>query len=102
MRRGKERPIGDAVMRLAESLAPQTPLARIERAWPKVVGEALAKHSKPVHLNGSQLTVECTGSVYAQELDLQSRGFVNALADELGGGLVERIRFVVSQRGKKP
>ena len=101
MRRGSERLIGDAVMRLADSLAPQTPLSRIERAWPKVVGEALAKHSKPARLSGSQLTVNCSGSVYAQELDLQSAAFVAALADELGGGLVERIRFVVDTGRKE-
>lgn len=95
MRRGRERPIADAVMRLAESLAPQTPLSKVERAWSSVVGEAMAAHSRPAALKGSLLTVECSGSVYAQELDLQSRRVLSKLSDELSGIVVERIRFVV-------
>ena len=101
MRRGRERPIADAVMRLAESLAPQTPLSKVERAWPTVVGHALAAHSKPASLKGSLLTVECSGSVYAQELELQSRRVVAKLSEELSDEVVEKIRFVVADhRGR--
>ena len=98
MRRGRERPIADAVMRLAESLAPQTPLSKVERAWPIVVGTAMAAHSKPASLKGSLLTVECSGSVYAQELELQSRRVITKLSEELAAQVVERIRFVVADQ----
>jgi len=96
MRRGRERHAGDAVQRLADSLAPQTPEALVARAWPKVVGPALAAHSKPVSIKGSTLTVRCGASVYAQELELQSKRILVGLATELSGNLVERIRFVTS------
>ena len=96
MRRGRERHAGDAVTRLADSLAPQTPEALIARAWPKVVGAALAAHSKPVSVKGSTLTVQCGASVYAQELEFQSRRILERLSVELSGILIERIRFVTS------
>ena len=96
MRRGRERHAGDAVQRLADSLAPQTPEALVARAWPKVVGQALAAHSKPVSLKGSTLTVQCGASVYAQELEFQSKRILEGLDSELNGKLVERIRFVTT------
>ena len=101
MRRGRERPIADAVMRLAESLAPQTPLSKVERAWPIVVGAAMAAHSKPASLKGSLLTVECSGSVYAQELELQSRRVITKLSEEIAAQVVERIRFVVADQRRR-
>jgi predicted nucleic acid-binding Zn ribbon protein len=101
MRRGRERPIADAVMRLAESLAPQTPLSKIKRAWPEVVGKPMAAHSKPAQLKGSLLTVECSGSVYAQELELQSRRVLTKLAEELSAQVVEKIRFVVADQRRR-
>jgi predicted nucleic acid-binding Zn ribbon protein len=96
MRRGRERHAGDAVQRLADSLAPQTPEALVARAWSTVVGPALAAHSRPVSVKGSTLTVQCGASVYAQELEFQSKRILEALSRELGGNLIERIRFVTA------
>lgn len=98
MRRGRERHVGGAVQRFVERIAPRDPLTDAIRAWPEAVGEALAAHSAPSSLRDRTLTVECSGSVYAQELELMSRKVLASLSELLGEDSVKRLRFTVAPK----
>ena len=95
MRRGRERHISGAVDRLVEGIAPRDGLSEVTGKWSSVVGEALAAHSTPVSLKAGRLVVECSGSVYSQELQLLSRRVIAGLAEAVGEGVVEDLRFTV-------
>jgi len=98
MRRGRERPLSGAINRLVDSLAPTDPVARVAGAWPDLVGEAMAKHTKPVALTGGELKIECASSVYAQELDLLSRRVIKALSERIPDAPVSSLHCVVAKR----
>jgi predicted nucleic acid-binding Zn ribbon protein len=69
---------------VVEDLAPATTLARVQRVWPAVVGEAIARESEPVAERDGVVTVACGSSVWAQEIELLSRDLVARLNEALG------------------
>lgn len=92
MRRAAPRPVAAALGPLTDRLAPATPLAAVQRAWPAAVGEALAAAATPVGERAGVVTVACTSAVWAQELDLMGERVVAALNDALGRPAVRRLR----------
>jgi len=92
--RRSPRPLGLAIDTLRDELAPATPLARIQRAWPEVVGPAINSEAQPTAERGGVLTVSCSAAVWAQELDLMSPTIVERLNERLEGRIVHRLRCV--------
>lgn len=92
-RRGP-RPLGAALERLADDLAPDTRLAEIQRAWATAVGADIAAEAQPTAERGGVLTVSCSASVWAQELDLMAPQIIGRLTDTLGHPGVTRLRCV--------
>jgi len=91
-RRHAPRPAGSAVQALADALAPQTLLADVQRAWPAVVGELVARHATPTGERDGTLVVTCDAAVWAQELDLMGPELTARLNDALGTPRVRRLR----------
>jgi predicted nucleic acid-binding Zn ribbon protein len=87
-----------ALSLLADELAPQTVLGDIQRAWPRVVGPAIAAQAQPVSERGGVLTVACSASVWAQELDLMSVQIVERLNAALSSGAISRLRCIATGR----
>jgi predicted nucleic acid-binding Zn ribbon protein len=79
-RRRAPRPLATAIGEALERAEPATLLAAVQRAWPAAVGEAIAREASPVAERSGVVTVACSSSAWAQELDL------------LGGRIVEKIR----------
>jgi predicted nucleic acid-binding Zn ribbon protein len=79
-RRRAPRPVAAAIGEALERAEPATLLAAVQRAWPAAVGEAIAREAAPVAERSGVVTVACTSSAWAQELDL------------LGGRILEKIR----------
>jgi predicted nucleic acid-binding Zn ribbon protein len=75
--------------------APDTLLARVQALWPQVAGEAIAAEAAPASEREGTLTVECSGSVWAQELALLAPDLMGSLNASLGGPRVRSLRFVV-------
>jgi len=98
MRRRAPRPVTVAVESLAASVAPATPLARIQRAWPSAVGELVAEHATPLRERAGTLTVYCPESVWAQEVALMAPEYVAAINHELGEAVVREIRTTATPR----
>ena len=91
MRRAAPRPVSFALDAFADSLAPPTVLAAVQRAWPEAAG-AFAEHSQPVSERDGVVVVACRAAVWAQELDLMSERVVERLNEVLGREAVKRLR----------
>lgn len=80
---------------LRESLAPETLLAEVQRVWPAAVGEAIAAEAVPRSERAGTITVACSSSLWAHELDLMAPAILGALNDRVQRGRVSRLRCVV-------
>ena len=98
MRRLGPRPLAVALAEVAPAVAPQTQLARVQTAWPEVVGDALAAAATPVGEREGVVTVSCESAVWAQELELLAGDLLARLNAALGSRDAQplsRLRFVV-------
>ena len=92
MSRIAPRTLGPALGRLSQELAPATPLARIQEAWPQAAGPAIAAACRPAAEHDGLLTVVCEAAVWAQELELMSDELVARLNAATGGDTVRALR----------
>ncbi len=99
MSRRAPRPLANAIGPLQESLAPATLLAQLQRAWPEVAGAAIAREADPVSERGGVVTVACSASGWAQELDLMAPLLIERLNAAVTAGEVRRLRCVTGSRG---
>jgi predicted nucleic acid-binding Zn ribbon protein len=79
---------------LREHWAPETLLAEIQRVWGDAVGPAIAAEAKPTAERAGVLTVSCSASVWAQELDLMAPTILERLNPILRSGRIGRLRCV--------
>jgi predicted nucleic acid-binding Zn ribbon protein len=79
-------------------LAPQTLLADVQRAWPEAVGPSIAAQAQPTAERGGVVTISCSASVWAQELDLMSVAILERLNGALASGTISRLRCVAGAR----
>ena len=80
--------------RIRDDLAPQTLLASVQRAWPDAVGATIAGEATPTSERGGTVTISCSASVWAQELDLMGPAIVERLNRLLRRGEISRLRCV--------
>lgn len=99
MRRLAPRPATFALEAVKTSLAPATTLARVQAAWPAVVGETVAQETEAVSERAGVIMVACRSSVWAQELALMAPDLVErlnvALGEDGGRARVGELRFQV-------
>jgi predicted nucleic acid-binding Zn ribbon protein len=98
-RRRAPRPAASALQAALEQAAPQTSLAAVQAAWEKAVGARIAAAARPVSERGSEVTVACTDSVWAQELDLMQEQLLQRLRDSLGERAPQSLRFRMENSG---
>jgi predicted nucleic acid-binding Zn ribbon protein len=94
--RRSPRPLAAVVEEVQGRLAPETRLAEAQAAWRAAVGDAIADQAQPVSERGGVLTIACSASVWAQELDLMEASIIERLNDALGGSEITRIRCVTT------
>jgi predicted nucleic acid-binding Zn ribbon protein len=92
MSRRAPRPLGGAIDALTAQLAPATPLARVQEAWERAAGPAIAASARPTAEREGVLTLTCEASVWAQELDLMADQLIAALNRELGEQAIRELR----------
>lgn len=88
------RSLGTALDVLVDELAPDTLLAEVQRVWPQAVGEAIAAQARPSSERGGVVTVACSASVWAQELDLMAAQIIERLNSGLDRRAITRLRCV--------
>jgi predicted nucleic acid-binding Zn ribbon protein len=95
MRRRAPTTLSDVLKRAVSQAAPDTVLARVQALWPEVAGAAIAAEATPSAEREGTVTVECSGSVWAQELALLGPDLVGRLNTCLEGASVRSLRFIV-------
>ena len=94
LHRRSPRPVALPLDRIRDDLEPQTLLASVQRAWPEAVGAMIAGEATPTSERGGTVTVSCSASVWAQELDLMGPSIVARLNGLLGQREIARLRCV--------
>jgi predicted nucleic acid-binding Zn ribbon protein len=79
---------------LRDELAPETLLGEVQGVWRDAVGSAIALEASPSHERAGVLTVSCSASVWAQELDLMAPVIIEQLNSRLRRGEITRLRCV--------
>lgn len=92
--RRSPRPLAVALEPVRDRLEPDTLLAEVQRAWRGAVGAEVAAAAQPTAERAGVLTVSCSASVWAQELDLLGPSILERLSHSLGVGRVTRLRCV--------
>jgi predicted nucleic acid-binding Zn ribbon protein len=67
--------------------------ATVFGAWEKVVGPDIAKHSRPVKLDGGVLTVEAESTAWATQLRLLAATLLRSIAGEVGHNVVTKLNI---------
>lgn len=67
-------------------------LAEVQFIWPSTVGDAIAREASPVAERAGIVTVACSGSVWANELDLMAPAIVERLNLGMRRGSVRKLR----------
>jgi predicted nucleic acid-binding Zn ribbon protein len=92
MRRRAPRPLSFAVDGLTATIAPATPLARVQGVWERTAGGAVAQAATPTAERSGILTVTCTAAVWAQELSLMASELIARLNAALGDEVIRELR----------
>ena len=79
MRRRAPRPLAPAVDALARRLRPATTLGAVQGAWERAVGPHVAREARPVAEREGTVTVVCSSSVWAQEVELLGPTLLDAI-----------------------
>jgi predicted nucleic acid-binding Zn ribbon protein len=91
------RKVGEALDRLSRGLGlpPAAATARLVRAWPEVVGEAVAAHTRPRWVRDGVLSLAVDDPVWAAQLRWLEADLLARVAEVTGPGVVERITLHV-------
>ncbi len=92
--RRSPRPLSLALDLARGDWEPATVLAEVQRVWRSVVGEGIADEAVPERERAGVVTVACSASVWAQELDLMGPEIVARLNQALGTEAISRLRCV--------
>jgi predicted nucleic acid-binding Zn ribbon protein len=65
--------------------------ADILRLWPQIVGERIARRTKPVQLQRGRLVIECSEAVWRAELQFLKPELLQKIQDTVGEGFVKEI-----------
>ena len=71
--------------------------ARAYAAWARAAGEQVASGARPRHFSRGALTVECTSSVWANELTYLGAEILRRMDEVAPGHPVKRFRFVIER-----
>jgi predicted nucleic acid-binding Zn ribbon protein len=69
-------------------------LAQAQSTWTETVGTAIAAEAQPIAERGGVLTVSCSASVWAQELELMAPAILERLNSRLREAQITRLRCV--------
>jgi predicted nucleic acid-binding Zn ribbon protein len=83
-----------ALDQIRDELAPRSLLADVQRVWRTAVGPTIAEEAQPTAERAGVVTVSCSASVWAQELDLMAPAILERLNRLLESGQISRLRCV--------
>ncbi len=88
-------PLGAVLDRLVKARGWQRPTAEatVFADWPKVVGEDVAAHCRPVKLEGGELTIEAESTAWATQLRLLAGRLLAGIARQVGDNVVTKLHI---------
>ncbi len=89
-----------ALDQIRDELEPDSLLAEVQRVWREAVGAGIAEEAQATSERGGVLTISCSASVWAQELDLMGPAIVGRLNQLLRSGEISRLRCVTLPSGR--
>ena len=92
-RSSRPKPIGAALDRALDPVAPLTPLAELQRIWPAVVGPGIAVVTKVSEEREGTVTIVCENTVWAGELEMMGPQLLEKLRPLMGDRTPEKLRF---------
>jgi len=99
MKRRAPRPLAEALAGITRTLEPQTPLARVQRAWRETTAPPLNEEAEPVSERAGTVTMACRSSGWAQERSMLAPDLQERLNEALGAPpedpTIKELRFVV-------
>jgi predicted nucleic acid-binding Zn ribbon protein len=95
------RPIGDALRALRRQLGTPAPsvFERVRSVWPEIVGDALARHSTPLHLRAGVLRVRVDDPAWGGQFRYLTDTLVSALADRVPDAAIREISVAAARPG---
>ena len=92
------RRVGDSLDRLSRSLSGvgAQPLVSVFTEWPKVVGDTLAAHCRPLALDGTRLVIAVDEPAWATQIRYLETELLGRLAEVVDGPPVASIEVRVS------
>lgn len=69
-------------------------IVRLVKAWPDLVGEAIANRTEIVSLKFHTAVVKVSGAMWIQELNLMKAQILERVSERLGDDVVRELRFV--------
>jgi predicted nucleic acid-binding Zn ribbon protein len=96
-RRRAPRQAGEAFRVARDRVAPKTGLGAVQAVWTQAVGESIAAVTAPVSERAGTVTVECSESVWAQQLDLMQAQLLESLREKLGERAPQALKFRVAR-----
>jgi len=92
-RSARLKPIGAALDRALDPVAPKTTLAELQRAWPAVVGPGIEAVTTVSEEREGTVTIECESTVWANELEMMGPQLLEKLRPLMGDRTPEKLRF---------
>ncbi len=102
--RTEPRPIGESLDRLSRSLSGMgaQPLVSVFTEWPKVVGDTLAAHCRPLSLDGTKLVIAVDEPAWATQVRYLETELLGRLAEVVEGPPVRSIEVRVNPGETSP
>ncbi|MCR4994802.1 MAG: DUF721 domain-containing protein [Bacteroidales bacterium] len=96
MRKQKAEALGDLVHQFLREEGLETPYNeyRLIEAWPEVMGQGIANHTKDLQIRNRVLYVRLSSSVIRAELMAGRKNLVNRLNQFIGAQVIENIKFL--------
>ncbi len=70
-----------------------------QSAWPAVVGNALAAHTRLIRCDGDCLELTADGKAWQRQLETMQHEFCGRINQAWGGRLIREVRFVAGKPG---
>ena len=76
-------------------------IVRLAKAWPEIVGEAIARRTEIVSLKFHTAVVKVSGAMWIQELNLMKSQILARVTQRLGDDVVRELRFVQGRLARR-
>ncbi len=93
--RSNDRTLGEAIREMLSQYRLEGKLkqARIIEAWPEVVGDLIARHTKDIYIKGRTLFVQLDSPALKNELSYEKTTILNSLNASVGEEVITEVVF---------